>query len=344
MFEILLTRIFSVTMWYHFAFMAISVAMFGMTVGAILVYLRPKHFTAERATERLACYSLYFGITMVLAFLAHLQIHFEGPETWRGMLTLAATYVLVALPFVYSGVAVCLALTRFPAQVSKLYAAALAGAALGCILVILTLRMVDGPRAVVITACFACLGGLCFAWGTSQRGLIAGNTAALMAFAVIAVANPLLVERGIPLFKLSWVKGALETNVIYEKWNSFSRVTVHGYPDSEFAPSGWGVSATYPPDRTVRQVYIAIDAGAGTVLTHFTGDCNKVDYLKDDITNLVHYIRPNSNVLVIGAGGGRDILSAIFFDQKSVLGVEINQNILRALNKRFGDFTGHLDQ
>jgi hypothetical protein len=37
MFEILLTRIFSVTMWYHFGFMAISIAMFGMTVGAILV-------------------------------------------------------------------------------------------------------------------------------------------------------------------------------------------------------------------------------------------------------------------------------------------------------------------
>ncbi len=35
MYEILLTRIFSVTMWYHFAFMAISVAMFGMTAGAL---------------------------------------------------------------------------------------------------------------------------------------------------------------------------------------------------------------------------------------------------------------------------------------------------------------------
>src|SRR5207247_7696209 len=49
MYEIVLTRIFSVTMWYHFAFVAISVAMFGMTVGAIIVYLRPAFFPQERA-------------------------------------------------------------------------------------------------------------------------------------------------------------------------------------------------------------------------------------------------------------------------------------------------------
>ena len=53
MYEIVLTRIFSVTMWYHFAFVAISIAMFGMTVGAIIVYLRPALFTQERVTEHL---------------------------------------------------------------------------------------------------------------------------------------------------------------------------------------------------------------------------------------------------------------------------------------------------
>ena len=126
MFEILLTRIFSVTMWYHFAFMAISVAMFGMTVGAILVYLMPSRFTPERAVEQLARYSLYFGVAIVVAFLAHLRIHFGEPKTLQAMFSLAGTYVVVAIPFVFSGVAVCLALTRFPQQVSRLYAADLA--------------------------------------------------------------------------------------------------------------------------------------------------------------------------------------------------------------------------
>ncbi|MBU2102942.1 MAG: hypothetical protein KKF80_06055, partial [Candidatus Omnitrophica bacterium] len=65
MLEILLTRIFSVTMWFHFAFVAISVALFGMTVGAIIVYLLPNYFTQERAKHRLAASSLLFSISIV---------------------------------------------------------------------------------------------------------------------------------------------------------------------------------------------------------------------------------------------------------------------------------------
>ena len=57
-FEILLTRIFSVTLWYHFAFIAVSVAMFGMTAGALAVYLRPAWFPASRTAEAMSWSSL----------------------------------------------------------------------------------------------------------------------------------------------------------------------------------------------------------------------------------------------------------------------------------------------
>jgi hypothetical protein len=52
MFEVLLTRIFSLTMWFHFAFMAISIAMFGLTVGALMVYLWPHRWPARWAAAR----------------------------------------------------------------------------------------------------------------------------------------------------------------------------------------------------------------------------------------------------------------------------------------------------
>ena len=87
-----------------------------------------------------------------------------------------------------------------------------------------------------------------------------------------------------------------------------------------------------------------IDALAGTVLTRYKGDPQQVDFLKYDVTNLAHWVRKDANVLVVGVGGGRDILSALAFDQKSVTGVEINGQILHALNNVYGDFTGHLDQ
>src|SRR5258705_8188079 len=89
---------------------------------------------------------------------------------------------------------------------------------------------------------------------------------------------------------------------------------------------------------------LSIDANAATDLTAFDGDVNKQEYLKYDIVNMVHYLRPNSTGVVIGTGGGRDILYALAFGQRSVVGVEINKDIIDVVNQRFGDFTGHLDK
>jgi hypothetical protein len=69
-----------------------------------------------------------------------------------------------------------------------------------------------------------------------------------------------------------------------------------------------------------------------------------VDHLKYDVTNVAHYLRPDSRVIVVGTGGGRDVLSALAFNQKQVTGVEINEGIIDLVNRRFGDFTGHLDR
>ena len=67
MYEIALTRIFSVTMWYHFAFVAISVALFGMTIGALLVYLMPERFRDADVKRHLWRSSLLFSVSAVLA-------------------------------------------------------------------------------------------------------------------------------------------------------------------------------------------------------------------------------------------------------------------------------------
>ncbi|MCZ6515160.1 MAG: hypothetical protein O6850_04780, partial [Acidobacteria bacterium] len=141
MYEILLTRIFSVTMWYHFAFLAISIAMFGMTAGALLVYLFPRFFREESTKKQMTLASLLFALSIVISFLVHLHVRVQTPESFADFYPIALTYAVVSLPFVFSGISVCLALTRFPLQVSKLYAVDLAGAAAGCVLLIGMLRI-----------------------------------------------------------------------------------------------------------------------------------------------------------------------------------------------------------
>jgi len=344
MLEILLTRIFSVTMWYHFAFMAVSIAMFGMTVGAIIVYLLPGYFTQIRAKKHLALSSLLFALTIVPAFLAHLKIPFTVFNSPLGWYPIPLTYIIISIPFVFSGICICLALTKFPGQVSRLYAFDLIGAAVGCLLVIYTLKITDGPTAVIIVALLAGIGSILFAADNNNRKLTGIIVISSFLLAALAGAHLVLVHKQIPLLKLKWVKGGEEPPAIFEKWNSFSRIEITGDPNRLERPFGWGFSPTFKPEAGVRQLHLNIDAAAYTPIPAFDGDTSKLTYLKYDITNIAHYLRPDSRVLVVGIGGGRDILSALVFDQKSVVGIEINEDIIKAITRDFGDFTGHLDK
>ncbi len=342
-FEIILTRIFSVTMWYHFAFVAISVAMFGITVGAIAVYLFPDRFTEEKAGRQMALSALCFSWAVIFSFLTQMSIPFVPEASIVGVYSMALTYVVIAVPFVFSGICVCLALTKFPRHVSRLYAADLAGGAAGCVILIYLLKGTDASTAVVVIAAFASLGAFFFSQGEELARLKKAALLTTALFLAFSIYNTFLASQQASLLRISWIKGSYVNKPLYEKWNSFSRVAVWGDP-FPVDPIFWGMSPAYEQGERFRQYQIDIDAVASTVMTGFDGDIGKVGFLKYDITNFAHYVRPDSKVLVVGAGGGRDILSALAFGQRSVLGVEINENILEMLNRVFGDFSGHLDR
>jgi len=341
MLENLLTRIFSVTMWYHYAFMAVSIAMFGMTLGAIIVYLFPVQFAHEHVGKHLTTTSILFSATIIITFLIHINI----PATGKiANIYLPLTFVLISIPFIFAGINTCLMLVKVPGDIGKLYAADLAGAALGCILFIYVLDITDGPTAVFVTALVAILGAVFYAIQNGNSKLIRATTSTGVLLLVLVITQTILVNNQKSMIRLKWIKGGLESTPIFEKWNSFSRVRVWGDPVNPIKPFGWGISSTYPEDKTTNYVMIDIDSNAGTPISSFDGDFEKVDYLKYDIVNLVHYLRPNADVLVVGTGGGRDILSALAFQQNSITGVEINKNIIDIFTKEFGDYAGHIDQ
>ncbi|MDB5048274.1 MAG: hypothetical protein JWO30_1345 [Fibrobacteres bacterium] len=365
MYEILLTRIFSVTMWYHFAFMAISIAMFGMTFGAILVYLLPGRFHPDRRGVNLGAASLAYGATVILSFLAHLALPYLFATTTAGasgisgetaagaativmapsrwLICVALTFVVTLIPFIFSGIAVTLALTGRQTDVGRMYAADLAGAALGCPATLGLLAFTDAPSAVFVIACLAGVSALCFA-PPGKPGFRKAAWAGFLLFAAAAGWMLAQSKAGKPVIQVRWTKSRYESAPLWEKWNSFSRLRIDG--DSALATKafGWGLSHNYPGTGTVRQVDLNIDAAAATPLTAFDGDLAELEHLKYDVTNMAHYLRKDAEVLVVGVGGGRDVLSALAFGQKSVLGVELNGDILGAITGPFGNFTGHLDR
>jgi hypothetical protein len=346
MFELVLTRLFSVSMWYHFAFMAISVAMFGMTVGAVIVYLFPHSFTTETTNKRLGLFSLLYAVSMLVATQTELSM----PDLIQAVTPvnitlpyLVVTYPVVSIPFIFCGICISLLLTKFESRVSQLYAADLLGAAVGCVLLTALLNVVDIFSAICFMSAIGALAALCFAWSKHAVMKVISVVAALV-FLVTGVARANLGADSFPILRMTWVKFAREIPPIFEKWNSFSRISIHGDVNKEQPPFGWAISSDYVPDSTVKRLDLHIDGNAKTVMSHFDGDIAKLKYLKFDMINLGHMMRHNARVLVIGVGAGRDVLSALAFDQKSVLGVEVNSIILSALNKTFGDFSGHLDQ
>jgi len=287
--------------------------------------------------------SLIFPIAMLLSFLTELSVPFRIHPSIVALYAMVFTYAVIAVPFIASGIVVCLALTGSPSSVSRLYAADLAGAAVGCVLLIPVLDYSDGPTAVLWVCWLASLGALAFA-RHARRSMQVGAAVLSLTLVVAAAGHTVLVWKHFPIFRILYVKGSFEARPLYEKWNSYSRVRVNGNPDTLVEPQGWGLSRTLPPDLRVRQLQMDIDVVAGTVMTGYDGTPASVPHLAYDVTNLAYRVRPGARALVIGAGGGRDVLSALTLGAQSVVAVEINKDILRTVNGRFGDFTGHLDR
>ncbi|HEX6425091.1 MAG TPA: hypothetical protein VFZ79_16520 [Acidimicrobiales bacterium] len=345
MYEIVLTRIFSVTMWYHFAFVAISVALFGMTVGALIVHLRPLWFTDDKVKRQMARCSLGFALAIAAAIVVQLSVPFVVELNAAAMFSVLLTCAVISVPFVLSGIVVCLALTRFPSRVNRLYAVDLVGAGLGCLVLVVTFEWFDGPSLVVVIGSLAAVAAVLFATDAGERRLRRRGAIAMVGLLVLGVGNAALQDRSHPLLKIVWSKEQKDGTYLHDEWNAFSRITVSGDMDAPFLPPGYGMSVNTPRDL-VHSLGMRIDNTAGTWALGWSGDPDETDWLRYDITNLGYHAKDGTDFdsVVIGVGGGRDVLSALEFGARNVTGVEINRNMLDLINGPLGDFTGHLDQ
>ena len=338
-YQILITRFFSVMLYYHFAFAAISLAMFGLTRGAMAVYGDPDRYAPERVGVEFARHATWFAISGVGAMIGFLCLPLVIPEEYLPV-ALAVTTLAFVWPFTEGGVCITLLLTRLPYGGGWLYAADLLGAALGCLGLIFALLVVDPVSATLWIGAFAaCAGWVVVRDSDDVRSLRLSRTVAL-ALAVAALAHTGLAASGQSHFGVFWAKGRQQTGTLFERWNTYSRVRVR--PLGETTPFGWGFA--HPQSMKIDQHLLDIDADAGTVITRLDGDIGKLSYLKDDVINAAYLVQPPANVAVVGVGGGRDILSALLFGAKRIRGIEINPAIFEVLTDKFADFSGHLDR
>ena len=344
--QVVQTRILSVVAWYHLAFFVISMAMFGLTAGAVWVYLMGDRFSERTLSDDLA----YVGAGFSAATFGTLLLQMTLAPVLAFNATAVVIWLLLALcmaiPFFFSGVFMSLALTRSPFPVGRVYGIDLIGAAMGCLSALALLNLTDAPSAVLWVSVLGIVATICVARARvgvpaqhklPMASVLGMRGTLLVVLLMCAIANS-MTDRGLrPIF----VKGKVESagrmersvaseQILLQKWNSFSRVALFDLGPS--LPKMWGPSVTFTPGSwQLEQLALNIDGDAGTNFYRLQGDVSKAGFLKYDITNLAYYLPERERAAIIGVGGGRDMLSARVFGVKDVTGVEINPILVNLL-------------
>lgn len=294
--ELSLTRIFSVVFYYHFAFLAISIALFGLGAGGVFSYV-----VADWKAPLFAKLGRLSALNslLVVAAVAVVLSQQGDPSGWR----LVLIYFSTALPFFVSGAIVSLAISDTVERVDRVYFFDLIGAAAGCLLLVPFLNIFGGPSTVIAVAVmFAAAAAIWHSMANSVTGraLSVGLALCLFGFLVFNSTNHLIDVR--------YAKGQKLENERFVKWNSFSRIAV-------------------APERGSGIPMIFIDADASTGIANFDfehlSDNDRRALLREG-PGLPYVLRPGAKALIIGPGGGWDVSRALASGSKDVTGVEIN--------------------
>lgn len=328
LFQVVQTRILSVIAWYYLAFFAISVAMLGMTAGAVWVYLKRAQLSPDKLSTLLADTSLLAAVSMPASVMVQFCLITTLVPAITSLFAWSFLMTAMALPYVFAGITLSLALTRSPFPVSLVYGVDLLGAALGCAAVIGVLNILDGPSAILLAGMFASMAAYTFALGATppekvlyaQRGRWRRPLSVTIFMAILI---PLNVWSPFG-FKPVMVKDSFEWGFgsRTERWNSYSRILA--YPPVLAPPYLWGPSPLRDSTIFVPQASMNIDGAAGTAMHHYDGTKGSIDFLRYDLVNLAYNLPGIEKSAVIGVGGGRDLLAAHLFGVKDITGVELN--------------------
>ena len=322
--ELALTRLFSVVLFYHFAFLAISVALLGLGAGGVFAHLWKQwlmRFDTRRLAASLATWNIV-AILLALEVVLHVPVSLELSR-WN-FLRLTALYLASAIPFFCTGLIFSVVFARESHHVTRLYGADLLGGALACLAVVPLLNWIGGPNAILFAAFVSAMAAI--AWRRSPESIRRGSR--MPEVAALALLALIIANHSGRFVDVLYAKGVLRDHswVEFAKWNAISRIEV---------------------DRQNQAKAVVIDADASTYIMnadpgHFEG----TDWEKNLMSAppaLANILRPHGEYAIIGPGGGVDVLRALANGSPKVTGIEINPIIANTVMRgRYADYSRHL--
>jgi hypothetical protein len=329
-FEIILTRIFSIALWYHFAFMVISMAMLGLGLSGTLQSI----FPSLRKERLLGIYAMGLGISIPLGCLLLRLVPFDPVRlAWDGrqIFYLCLFYLIISVPYIFFGLIMSASFALRSQQSPLVYGADLLGAGLGSVASLLLLGLTGTEYAVLFVSALPFLGAYVF----NRRPM------ALLMAAAIAMA--LIMFPGIISIRMSPYK-ALNQALLYpgaehliSHERSFARLDAFRSPLARFAP---GLSLRYT-SRLPEQIGLTIDGSSMSAVTDLRdGPPSFVKYLPSALPYEVS--GRTERVLSIDPKGGIPVITAMAYGISDIKAVESAPLVIDVINRDFGDYSGHI--
>jgi predicted membrane-bound spermidine synthase len=341
-FELALSRLFSVALWYHYAFMVVSLALLGYGASGSFLTVFPAFLS--QSPERFFPFSaMLFSATSVVAYVGVNHIPFDPFRiSWDRLqfVYLLTDYLLLSIPFFFAGLCVGGALTQWAENVGRIYAADLAGAGVGSLVVLFMFTPLGGTGIVALPAALAASGAVIFSLKRPVHGWSLFLSILLLVVSlVLMVTRPFFLEvRMSPYKSLKRALSYPESRVLDTRWNAFSRVDVIESPLVRFAP---GLSLTFR-DRIPPQLGITVDGDSMTAITRYEGQETPLAFVSHLPEAVVYAIKKVDRTLVIEPGGGLGVLTALVLGSQKVDAVFENPLVLEAVSEKHGVFAGHI--
>jgi len=341
-YEILLMRLFSIISWHHFAYMIISLALLGYGMSGSLI-TAARGWLLARFRLAFATGAAGFAVLAVAAFALVQALPFNPLELYWDRLQLAwlaALYLCLALPFLCAATAIGLALSEAGQAVGKVYFADLAGAGIGAPAVIAAMFWLSPAHGLKLVAGAGLVAAALILLRKPRRMMPAlGAALAGIAF-VLPWPAPWLEPQISPYKGLPQVLALPGMDLVEERPGPLGLVSVveAGQVPLRHAP-GLSLTAALPiPD----QVGLFVDGDGPTAITRFDGETGPLAFLDQQTAALAYHLLQSPEVLVLGAGGGSDVLRAVYHGARRIDAVELNSDIADLVRGRYGDFSGGL--
>ncbi|RJR22602.1 MAG: hypothetical protein C4582_06295 [Desulfobacteraceae bacterium] len=329
-FEIALSRFLSVLLSYHYVFVVLSSALLGLGMGGIIVHFITPSLIIHR--NRFIYWGFLYSLAVPLSVSLTILVEYIG----NSHVKVAVFGILLVAPFLFAGGLLAELYRRFSSLGNRIYGMDLIGAAVGALGVIVLLDLFGGLRVHLIFGILAFTGCLILISGESGKGrkwiLSAVVLTALSIVLGINLFCGNLLEIPVGKNHVKEIYDALFTfkgRIIETRWSSFGRTDLVEY--------------AHLPD----QMDIYVDGTAGSPMYRFSGNVNApgftVDRLKDEFPGYFPFLNlkeeEKDNALLIGPGGGRDVLIALMGGVRRISAVEINSDQVEMVRK-YSHFNG----